>query len=232
MSTELLIVVASGLAILGILLRRPEWWRDLLGVLRAAPVELALVLITIAAAVAALAGGSVHVGAVLAALVFVVLLAGRRAVEDYVLGVSVRVGHTIRVGDTVVIDGHEGVVAEIGRLNVHLDDARGRLILPHSTIARAAVHRRTQRGGPLPHRFEVSWASDAGHPAITATIRRTALLNPWSVAGREPEVEAIGARKVAVTVYTVDNAHAYEVERAIRDSIGEASDPATETPST
>ena len=223
MSIELLIAVASGVTIVAILLRRPEWWRDLVSVLRAAPVELGLIVVAIGGAVAALAGDSLNVGLVLAGLVLALLLAGRHAVEDYVLGVFVRVSKNIRVGDTIVIDAHEGVVAEIGRLNVQLDDARGRLIVPHSKIARALVHRRTQRVGPLPHRFQLMWDGDEGHPEIAAAVRRTALLSPWCVAGKEPEVEPIGARTVTVTVYTVDNAHGYEVERAIRDVVGSTS---------
>jgi hypothetical protein len=190
-------------------------------------VELALLLIAIGAAIALLAGDTLNVGIVLACLVVATLLAGRNAVEDYVLGVFVRVGGNIRVGDTVVVDDHEGVVAEIGRLNVHLEDARGRLIVPHSRFARAVVHRRSQRVGPLPHRFELEWDSDMSHPDIAAAIRRTTLLSPWAVAGREPEIEPIGARRVAVTVFTVNNAHAYEVERAIRAEVApQAEQPA------
>lgn len=219
MIVEALIAIASGVTIVAILLRRPEWWSDVLGALRAAPVELAILLVAIGGAIALLAGETFNLGIVLAALVVGTLFAGRHAVEDYVLGVFVRVSGNIRIGDTVVVDDHEGVVAQIGRLNVHLEDARGRLIVPHSKLVRSLIHRRTQRAGPLPHRFELTWDSDASHLDIAAAIRRTTLLSPWAVAGRDPEIEPIGARRVAVTVFTLDNAHAYEVERAIRDDV-------------
>ena len=219
MSIELLLAIASGLTILLILLRRPEWWRDLFGLLRAAPVELAILVLIVGGAIAFLAGDTLNIGLVLSGAVLAVLIAGRHAVEDYVLGVFVRVGGKVRVGDAVVVEDHEGTVTEIGRLNVHLEDARGTLIVPHSRFSRALVHRRSQRVGPLPHQFEISWTTDQSHPEIAAAIRKTGLLSPWAVAGREPEVEPIGARKVAVTVFTIDNAHAYEVERAIRQTL-------------
>ncbi len=228
MTVEALIAIASGLTIVAILLRRPEWWRGLLGGLRTAPVELAILLLAIGGAIAFLAGNRLDIGLVLSALIVAALFAGRHAVEDYVLGIFVRVGRKIRVGDSVVIEGHEGTVAEIGRLNVHLDDARGRLIVPHSTLARAIVHRRSQRVGPLPHRFEVEWDSERSHPEIASVVRRTALLSPWAVSGRDPEIEPIGPRRVAVTVFTVKNAHGYEVERAIRDALDGAPPSAVE----
>ena len=165
MSVEALIAVASGLTIVAILLRRPEWWRELLGALRAAPVELALVVVAIGAAIALLAGESLNVGIVLAGLVVATLLAGRNAVEDYVLGVFVRVSGNIRIGDTVVVDDHEGgvhdgyrskgscrVIAHAGRRGARAASGCGRAPRARATTGTGCTRRwwRARRRGSSP----------------------------------------------------------------------------------
>jgi hypothetical protein len=223
-STDLLILVAVALLLL-VLLRRPGWSSKLVGRLRAAPVELAAAVVLLAIVGAVLLDGVITFGVALAVLAGLVLIAGYDAVRDYVLGVLLRVSGRIRLGDIVVIDGHEGVVAEIGRLNLLLDDARGRLLVPHSKAVRGIVHRRSQRVGPLPHRFEIEWRGERSHADVSRLISRTVLLHSRAAAGRDPEVEPLGPRTASVTVYVVASAHGFEIERAVRDALGEDEAP-------
>lgn len=217
MSPELLLIIVALLLVLLVALRRPTWARRL----RAAPFELAAALIVLAVVVSTLLADAMSLGVALVIAAAIALFAGYDALRDYVLGVLLRAGGRIRLGDVVVIDGHEGVVAEIGRLNVSLDDARGRLLVPHSKVVRGIVHRRSQRVGPLPHRFEVAWTDSRSHAEVSRKIVHTVLLHPRAAAGRDPEVDPQGPRTVAVTVYAVSSAHGFEVERAVRDALGD-----------
>lgn len=224
MTNEMAVLAIASLLGLIVLLRRPEWWRSLARLLRTAPVELAVGVVVLAVAFAAI-DGAVTFSIALAVGVLVVIVAGVDVIRDYVLGVVLRASGRLRLGDVVVVDGHEGVVAEIGRLNVLLDDARGRLLVPHTTVVRSVVHRRSQRVGPLPHRFEVEWREDISHAEVSRTITRTVLLHPRAAAGRDPEVEPLGPQKVAVTIFTVASAHGFEVERAVREALGNDGPP-------
>ncbi len=229
MNIEVIAGILLALLLVLIAVRRIDWSQRTVRKLGAAPLELIAVVLSVAIIAAALLE-SVKFGVAFVVVVVLTLAAGYDACRDYVLGVLMRAGGRVRRGDVVIVDGHEGVVAEVGRLNLTLDDPRGRLLVPYSKLARSVVHRRSQRVGPLPHRFDVEWRDARSHPEVARVVKRTILLHPRAAAGRDPEVEPTAPRRVSVTVYTVSNAHGFEVERAVREALGEVDSPGPRLP--
>lgn len=218
-TAQLLVIALALLVLLLIVVRRRQGRRLLEGTVWMAPAELAVVVVVIGLAVAGLAGSAIPAGAVAVALAAGVLWLGRGVLRDYVLGVANRVSRRVEVGDTVAIEGHEGIVAEVGRLGVALDDPRGRVLVPHGVVAQAIVHRRNDDPRTVPHRFEYEWSAPRSHHDVAATARRAALLSPWAAAGRDIKIEPLGPRRAAITVYAAAGPHGFEIERAIRDAL-------------
>lgn len=207
------------LAVALVLVRRPDALAGVVRGLRASPLELALAVLLTAGLLWAVTGGAIPVGWALVALLVGVAFVGRDLLANYVDGVSIRWARDFERGDTLEVEGRTGVVAEITRRGVILEDDRGRVLIPHRRLTQAIVHQRRAASGALPHRFELTWPEGLTYDEIQAVVVRAALMNPWVVPGRRPEIERLAPTKAVVTVYSVDPARVFEVERTIREAL-------------
>lgn len=184
--------------------------------------ELCVVSLGLSGVFFAIAGESAGAGLWFLVPAALVGLAARDVIRDYLLGMRVRAGYDLDIGDLVTVDGSDGRIATFGRFGLVLEDGRGRLIVPYSVVARSIVRRRSEEAGEAAHRFEVSWTSEHGHAALAPVIRRAVAASPHAALGRDVGIEPRGPRSVAVTVHALATVHTHDIEEAVRAALREA----------
>ena len=215
------LILAGTLMVVLLVLNRTGWIRFPTGLFRSAQAEFLAFFLLLGVGIPLASSGQIPIYWGVIAVALGVVVAGSASARDYVYGLTIRWEERIKPGDTISLQGAEGVVSALRRLHVVLDDGTGEVLVPYSVLVKEVVHRRSPMSGALPHRFTLEWDGAASHEEVAAAVRRVALLHPWGGGGREAVFEAVGARQAEVTVYAIEGGRGFEIERTIRDAVSE-----------
>ena len=160
-----------------------------------------------------LAGGTGLVG-------LVVGFAFRDIAENFLASVLISVQRPFRIGDTIEVDGHTGVVQKVTTRGTVLMDFDGN----HIQIANATVYKNTIRNLTANPKIRLGFAIGVGYDSSIADAQEFALdvLRNHSVVLDAPEpivlVEELGAASITIRVYFWINGHEHSMLK-VRSSL-------------
>lgn len=149
-------------------------------------------------------------------VVFGALWLARQPLTDLMLGVIVRSGGNVNVGDRIALDELEGRVVRMGPRVVAVRLWSGEeALIPYSRLGRDSVVRIPAVDGAHRHAFRI----DAAEGRTAEEVQRLALLCHWSSPAREPSVELRDDGSLEVAVFALEAGRGREVERFVRERL-------------
>lgn len=156
-------------------------------------------------------------------VLLVVAWASRRALSDWVNGVTLRTEGTLRVGGRIAVGKGRGRIRRLGLRSAEVEAEDGRVLrLPYTGLAEVNIEISSEEVAARSHTFSIE-ADEADGAELKARLITGALLSSWSSAQPLPTVRMLeptdGRARVEVTVYPVDPASGGKVEEAVRQSV-------------
>ena len=151
-----------------------------------------------------------------------VVAAAWSTVRDYVSGVVLRSEGTLAVGDAVRVGEVEGLVTRLGGRAVELELPRGdRLVLPYHRVGASAVVRRTRARAAhtYAHTFTVAVPAALTPEVARQRVRRVVLTSHGVPPRHPPKIALAGSGHLEVTLHTLTDTRAAEVEGAVRAAL-------------
>ncbi len=155
---------------------------------------------------------------VLAVLLFAMIGVLWFAIRDFANGMTIKAGELCEVGDRVTVDGHSGVVRQLGyRVLTLVTDDGDEVLIPFGRLSRRSIVRTPRAEGAHRHNFELELPETADPDDAIARIKQLAMSSHWASVARAPEVEVLGGRRVLVHVFALGREHGPAIEAAVRE---------------
>lgn len=156
----------------------------------------------------------------LVGLATALIVAAWSFIRDYLTGVLLRTEGTLALGDVVRVGDVEGTVRRLRARAAELDLPDGdRVVIPYRSLGDNAVVRRIARRVTVRHTFALDLPAGIGVEQARDRVRRAALLCHWVPPRHEPKFLAREGRTLEVTVYTLSDLRAADVEAVLREAL-------------
>lgn len=147
--------------------------------------------------------------------------AGWFAIRDFVSGVVLRFEQVYATGQWIQSDNIDGFISKIGYRTLTIETDTGlQVSVPYSLILRKSLITTDQLQMAKAHTFRVMRPDGESVATSIARIRAAALTAFWSSPRKEPYVhfleEKEGRRHFEVTVFSINEAYAPDVEQSVR----------------
>ena len=157
----------------------------------------------------------------LGGLALILLWASWFAVKDLVSGVILRTENAYRTDQWIRIGEIEGRIQYVGYRALTVEKEDGLQVkIPYSTIASIPLATSDRIESSKAHTFRLDVTSRVPVAEVVQQIREASLIAFWSSLTREPLIKRDSEQgenqTFEITVYTLDEAHASDVECAVR----------------
>ena len=138
----------------------------------------------------------------------------RHLLSDVIVGVLLRAGSGVAVGDRIAVGDLAGRVVAMGVRVLTIETRTGdQALIPYGDFSQRAVVRTARADGAIRHAFTLEGVYEPD------AVRRRALLCHWSSVQAQPIVEPTDGG-LAVTVFALEADRAAEIEAFVRAGFG------------